>query len=240
MGEEPIAAGDDLLLAAGEGEDLVDAVLAVHEQGGLRGALGEGGAALDGNGELRAEDDGVELCDGRAELELQAQVVDERSRKDLGVAGFDGIGAAVEGASDRGQGLTADDAVGVGVIEAVGVDTEEGGVAGGHLAVEAEVFEEVAVVTLKDSGLKGGDDVGAAALLGKLAGEEEMGGVVPEQLAAERVGELVELILGDLVAAGSGGGAEAVVVGAEIAGTVEAEDAAMVGFAAAAGDDVDH
>ena len=236
---DDVSAEDELVPAHGAGERVAELELVVHEERGLAGSRGEGGRACDGNAELRSVDDGNELRDGRAELELRAEVVDEVGREDGGVAEFLCVRPAMEGARDTGQRRAADDAVGVGVGEAVVAGAEEGVVARAELAVEAEEAEEVVIVADEVAGRERRGDGAGAVLLAELAGEEEVGGVVLEQAAGEGRGGLVERVVGDFVAAGGGVGVEAGEFGLRAGGAVELEHAAVKLVAAGAGDDVD-
>ena len=108
-----------------------------------------------------------------------------------------------------------------------------------ELAVQAKVAEEVAVVADEGAGVERGGDGRGAALAAELAGEEEVGGVLREQPAAERGGGLGELVAGDLVAGGGGCGVE-VQARFDIGRAVELEHRAVEVLGAAACDDVDH
>ena len=62
---------------------------------------------------------------GEASWNCRRSVVDQRRAEHRGFAQLFGVSAAVEDAVHGGQAVAADDAVGVGVVEAVGIAAEE-------------------------------------------------------------------------------------------------------------------
>src|ERR1019366_4390130 len=148
--------------------------LAVYEQRRLRGAGGEGAAGRDGHLVLRAVDHGVELGDGRGELELQTDVVEHGWGEHGGFPQLGGVGAAAEDAGHGGQAVAADDAVGGGVVEAVEVAAEEEIVAVVDLVVDAEQAEPPAIVADVDAGRHRRGDGRALFLAAVFARREEV------------------------------------------------------------------
>ena len=71
-------------------------------------------------------------------MELEPEAVDHRRAENSGVAELSRIGLAAEGAGDAGKAAAADDAVGIGVVEAVRAAAKEDIVVCGELMVEAQ------------------------------------------------------------------------------------------------------
>ena len=97
-------------------------------------------------------------------MELEPDAVDHCRAENSGVSKLSGVGLAAEGASDAGKGVAADDAVGIGVVEAICAATEEQIVVGGELVIESCRSEPVAVVADEVSGIEWGDDRRGAIL----------------------------------------------------------------------------
>ena len=95
---------------------------------------------------LRAVDHRVEFRDGRGQLELHAQIVDQRRTQHGRLAQLLGIGAAAEDAVHGGQAVAAHDAVGVGVVEAIDIAAEEEIVLVVDLMIQAEKSQPAAIV----------------------------------------------------------------------------------------------
>ena len=138
VGKQDIRAEFELVPPVDGGEGIADLILAVDQQRRLRGAGGEGADTRDGHLVLRAVDHGVELGDGRGQLELEAQVVDDGRAQHGSFAELFGIRAAAEYAVHRRQVVAADGAVGIGVVEAIHVTAEEQVVVLVDLVVEAK------------------------------------------------------------------------------------------------------
>src|SRR5581483_2144321 len=124
VGADHVAAKLDIVPPARDGQSIVELILPILQERGLRRARGKC-AGPDWNYELRAQNHGIEFRDGRRQLKLKANIVENRGSQDSRLAEFRGIGTPLKNTIHARKVVASHGAIGIGVEETIRICAEK-------------------------------------------------------------------------------------------------------------------